>query len=86
MKAKIRQNTETLLVGNFPSLTDLNNAYAALKDRYKEGEIAYIEDEQKYYKLDADGWKEFDVDIDNQGLSISLYELNKRSKYILGIK
>jgi hypothetical protein len=77
MKAKIRQNTETLLVGNFPSLADLNNAYTALKDRYKEGEIAYIEDEQKYYKLDADGWKEFDVNIDSQGLSISLYELNK---------
>ena len=33
--------------------------------------------EQKYYKLDTDGWKEFDVNIDSQGLSISLYELNK---------
>ena len=77
MKAHIRQNTVPLLVGNFPTLKALLSVSDTC-NTFNVGEIAFIEDEKKYYKYSAEKeWKEIDIELKNNGLEISLYELNK---------
>lgn len=42
-----------------------------------QGEICFVEDEQKYYILTEDGWNVINVEADGDGIHMSLYELNK---------
>ena len=49
---------------------DLNNFF-----QHKNGEVVYVESERKYYVWDGSQWN--NVTINNDGVSLSLYELNK---------
>lgn len=43
---------------------------------HEDGELAYVEDEKKIYTWHSeDGWQP--IDVENKGLELNLYELNK---------
>ena len=42
-----------------------------------QGEICFVEDEQRYYILTEDGWSPINIEADGDGVHMSLYELNK---------
>ena len=46
--------------------------------QHENGEVAFCEDEQKYYIYGEEGWQDMPVEVTPEGLSINLYELNKQ--------
>lgn len=61
-------------MASYITVKDLNHLYAM--QNHEENEIAYVEDLKKIYSWqDSDGWQE--LNVENKGLQLNLYELNK---------
>lgn len=56
-------------------ITVKNLSHLYTIQNHEEGEMAYVEDIKKIYTWQSDDWQE--VDVENKGLKLNLYELNK---------
>ena len=58
----------------FIQVTNLNSLYAL--QQHENGEVAYVQDIEKYYSWNGESWVQIDPGATNFGMS--LYEMNKQ--------